>query len=125
MDTQTGRPLSEAELAVLRHILSAPFAGAGQLRQQLAVARVAGNWAPPGSPSIDIFVPAAGAAADVPDGPAPVAAQVIDGNGNYLGELLLWVTGGRISGLEYSWVTDEVPSRLPDTSWIQLTPASV
>lgn len=122
MDTQTGRPLSEAELAVLNHILSAPFPGAAELRSQLAAATVIRNWEPAGSPSIDIFVPAAQPTAPVPDGPVPVAAQVLDAAGDYLGELLLWVTDGRISGLEYSWVTDDPPARLPDTRLVRLTP---
>jgi hypothetical protein len=123
MGTQTGRPLTEAERAVVRHILSAPFAGAQELRQQVAAATVVGNWEPAGSPSVDIAVPAGPPTAHLPDGPAPVAAQVVDANGDYLGELLLWVTGGRISGLEYSWVTDEAPDRLPEPSSIRLSPA--
>lgn len=122
MDIQTGRPLNEVELAVLRHILSAPFAGAEQLRQQVAAATVVRNWEPAGSPSVDIAVPAGTPPAHLPDGPAPVAAQVVDADGDYLGELLLWVTDGRISGLEYSWITDEAPDRLPETSWIRLSP---
>jgi hypothetical protein len=59
-------------------------------------------------------------AAELPDGPVPVAAQVIDPDGAYLGELLLWVADGRMSALEYSWVTDEPPTHLPETAWIQL-----
>ena len=123
MDTQTGRPLNQDELAVLRHILSASFPGSSELRQQVAAAKVTRNWEPAGSPSVDIFVPADVPAAPLPDGPVPVAAQVIDGTGEYLGELLLWVTGGRLSGLEYSWVTDEPPARLPEPGMIRLSPA--
>jgi hypothetical protein len=123
MDTQTGRPLSQEELAVLRHILSASFAGAAELRQQLTTATVSGNWEPAGSPSIDIAVPAESPSAHIADGPVPVAAQVIDGTGEYLGELLLWVTGGRLSALEYSWITDEPPSHLPALGMIHLAPS--
>src|SRR5215471_17166134 len=120
MDTQTGRPLSQAELAVLRYIVSAPFPGAAELRRQLEAAKVVRNWEPAGSPSVDIVVPADSPPAALPDGPAPVAAQVIDADGEYLGELLVWITGGRLSALEYSWVTDEPPDRLPETDWIKL-----
>jgi hypothetical protein len=122
MDTQTGRPLTQAELAVLRHILSASFPGAAELRDQITAAKAARNWEPAGSPSIDISVPADAPPAAVPDGPVPVAAQVFDGGGDYLGELLVWVTGGRISGLEYSWITDQPPDRLPETTMIRLSP---
>jgi hypothetical protein len=121
MDTQTSRPLTQAELAVLRHILSASFPGAAELRQQITAARAVGNWEPAGSPSIDISVPGDLPLAPVPDGPVPVAAQVFDDAGDYLGELLVWISGGRISGLEYSWITDEPPDRLPETGMIKLS----
>ena len=122
MDTETGRPLTQAELTVLRHILSASFPGAAEQRDQITVAKAVGNWEPAGSPSVDISVPVDAPPAAVPDGPVPVAGQVFDAGGDYLGELLVWVTGGRISGLEYSWITDQPPDRLPDTNMIRLSP---
>lgn len=120
MDTKAGRPLTEEERGVLHHILSAPFPGAAELREQIAAARVTKNWDPAGSPSIDIFVPADSPKAQVSDGPIPTAAQVVDAEGSYLGELIVWITGGRLSALEYSWVTDEPPARLPEVSWIRI-----
>ncbi len=118
------RPLTDAERNVLLHMLSAPFPGAAELRAQIVHARVIKNWEPAGSPSIDVFVPAGSPRASIPDGLAPVTAQVIDREGSYLGELLLWVVGGKISALEYSWVTDESPDQLPETSWIRVSPPS-
>jgi len=93
-DARNRRPLNEGELAVLRHILPASFPGAGELRRQVAAAKVTRNWAPAGSPSVDILVPADVPAAGVSDGPGPVAAEVIVGTGVHLGALLLWVTDG-------------------------------
>jgi hypothetical protein len=87
------------------------------------LARVVKSWEPAGSPSIDIAVPESAPRAHIPDGPVPVAAHVIDGEGSYLGELLVWVAGGRVSALEYSWVTDEPPDKLPETSWIRVSTA--
>jgi hypothetical protein len=121
LDTQSSRPLSDAERAILWHILSAPAPGTSELRSQISAATVSKHWEPVGSPSVDISVPAETPLAHVADGPIPIAAQVIGTGGDYLGELLVWVTGGRISALEYSWVTDEPPTRLPDPSQIQLS----
>lgn len=121
LDTQSPRPLTDAEQAILRHILSAPAPGAGELRGQIGAATVSKQWEPEGSPSIDISVPTEAPPAHVADGPVPIAAQVIGQDGDYLGELLVWVTGGRLSALEYSWVTDEPPTRLPDPSQVRLS----
>ena len=121
MNTETGRPLTDEERGVLSYIFSAPFPGSAELRGQLAAARVTKNWGPAGSPSIDIFVPADSPQAQMPDGPIPAAAQVVDPDGSYLGELIVWVTSGRISALEYSWITDEPPVRLPEESWIRIS----
>src|ERR1044072_4745006 len=121
MDTRAGRPLTEEERAVLHHILSARFSGAAELRGQIAAARVTKNWDPAGSPSIDIFVPADSPQAQAPDGPIPAAAEVVDCEGSYIGELIVWISAGRLSALEYSWVTDEPPTRLPQISWIRIS----
>lgn len=33
--------------------------------------------------------------------------------------MLVWVTGGLLSGLEYAWVTDELPTEWPDLANIE------
>ncbi|WP_206311716.1 hypothetical protein [Streptomyces sp. DASNCL29] len=44
----------------------------------------------------------------------PATGAVKNSSGELVGELLLWVSGGRLSALECSWYTDEAPTALPD-----------
>ena len=109
----TPRPLNSSERAVLEHILSADFDGASALRGQLDRVEVVATWAAE-SPSIDLVVREPVARASLPDRLVPVDAQVLDPSGEYTGELLVWVEDGAVlAGLEYAWVTDEPPLRLP------------
>jgi hypothetical protein len=48
----------------------------------------------------------------LPNGPFPVRAFVPNRAG-YRGEIILWITDGHLSALEYAWVTDEAPTRWP------------
>jgi hypothetical protein len=119
---ETGRELTDAERGVLSHILKASsFPGAAQLLQQLPAARVTAAWDRE-SPSVDIEVPETAGKADVSDGPVPGRFPVRGSSGAHTGEILLWVTDGRISGLEYAWFTDEPPTHLPDVRAIEILP---
>jgi hypothetical protein len=92
------------------------------LLRQLPEARVTAVWDSE-SPSIDIAVPAvpeSAGKAELPDGPIPGRFPVQGPSGAHIGELLVWVTDGRISGLEYAWFTDEPPSQLPDPQDIEI-----
>ena len=119
--TAIGRPLAEIERRVLAHLLSVDFVGVTELRQQLLRARVAHNWKPDGSPSFDIWIS--------PDSPlssfdgklAPIKARVSSAEEPYIGELILWIANGRLSSLEYSWITDYPPTTLPDPSSIYVS----
>ena len=121
MSEEAGRPLGPSERDVLLHVLSAPFHGAAELRRQVASARVDKHWDSEGSPSVDISVPLGAPPAPVPDGPISVTAHVVDARGDYQGELLVWVSAGHVSALEYAWVTDEPPVRLPEIGRIQVS----
>src|SRR5665647_542122 len=47
--------------------------------------------------------------------PVPNSPSVVDHDGVVIGWLLLWLDdSGYIDCLEYAWVTDEIPTRLPD-----------
>lgn len=48
------------------------------------------------------------------------SGEVSDRDGTPVGEVLLWVAGGWLSGIEYAWYTDERPRSLPDPSRIHL-----
>jgi hypothetical protein len=113
------RDLTRAEREVLEFLLSADFAGADRLRAQIPHCRVVAVWAA-GQPSVDLAVPETVAPAQVPDGEIPAGAEVRDGAGQYVGEVLVWVEGGCLSAIEYAWVTDEAPDRLPDVSSMKL-----
>lgn len=49
---------------------------------------------------------------DVPDGPLPGRVYVPN-KAAYQGEIIVWITDGHVSGLEYAWITDDPPSRWP------------
>jgi hypothetical protein len=54
-----------------------------------------------------------------PDGPIPVRALVRE-DGQDIGELLIWVSAGYLSSLEYAWWTDDPPTVLPTPEQIVL-----
>ncbi|MEV7123468.1 hypothetical protein [Kitasatospora griseola] len=116
------RPLNSAERALLEHLLSAEaeFDGAAELRAQLDRTEVVGPWAP-GSVSVDLRVDEPGRHTG-PSRLAPVGAAVLDGDGEYIGELLLWTDddGRTLSALEYAWVTDDMPTVLPPVEHVRL-----
>jgi hypothetical protein len=59
-------------------------------------------------------VPASGATSPVPGGP-----DVVDDQGKAIGGLILWLDAdGYIDGLEYWWVTDDMPTELPQPSQV-------
>ena len=93
---------SSQERAVIAHILSVEFDGVTQLRSQLGCATARRSWGPEGSPRFDIEVPPGCEPSSFAENLAPVTAEVIDQNGLHEGELLLWVSDGKISALEYA-----------------------
>lgn len=116
------RQLTEHERCVIAYLLSAEFDGAPQLREQLGRASVVRSWTPEGSPSFDISVPKDIGSSSIDSDIAPVVAEVVDSTGSYIGELILWLTDGKLSALEYSWVTKEPPKYLPEISQISISP---
>ncbi|MFC7386332.1 hypothetical protein [Sphaerisporangium rhizosphaerae] len=116
------RQLTKQECDVLEHLLSLEFSGARELRRQLQDAWVTGSWSSDNqSPSINIKVADHLPAAPIPDDIVPVRAIVKSEDGEPAGELILWLTDGKISALEYAWVTDCMPSGLPDVNSIELS----
>ncbi|TWV52748.1 hypothetical protein FRZ03_11115 [Streptomyces misionensis] len=112
-DRPATRPLCPLEQRVLVKLLSAEFPGAQELRNQLAQTRVTRPWGSE-SPSIDLDVPSGVPAAAIEDGIMPATGTVTDDSGERFGELLVWVSGGRLSALEFSWYGDTAPTELPD-----------
>ncbi|MEU1077223.1 MULTISPECIES: hypothetical protein [unclassified Streptomyces] len=110
------RKLNNAERAVLDKILSTPFPGSPELKKQIDVCQVIAQWSED-SVSVDIHpMPEAVPAVGVANGPAPAIGVVQGLPGDELplvGEILVWVAGGYISGIEFTWYGDEMPKQLP------------
>ncbi|MFD4863507.1 hypothetical protein [Streptomyces atratus] len=115
------RSLNAAERAVLEHILASDFTGSSELRSQIGQAEVVATWSP-GSMSVDLRVLEPASRAPLNAGLVPVGAHVLDELGEYVGELLVWIEDGMLAGLEYAWITDEMPAALPTVERIRLTP---
>lgn len=115
---KTTRPLTQHERDVLLHLLSVPLAEVRQLREQAMRATVTGSHCA----SIDLWIPSSVARVSRPDGLLPITADVLDTRGQYTGELILWLKDGRLSSLEYAWVTDLPPTELPPIQSIRVTP---
>lgn len=115
------RPLDHREREVLRLILDAPIPGAAELAAQLDVARVTRHWGR--TPSVDIEVPhSVSPASQVASGVLPIDAEVVDEAGNPVGEILVWIDSGRLSGLEFAWYLEETPDTLPNRDRVIVTP---
>jgi hypothetical protein len=108
------RQMSAEEVAVLTAVVSAR----PELRALLdglagAFVRHSADWI------LDVRARSDAPAVAVPDGPLTVRAFVPHRAG-YRGEVLVWVEGGRLSGLEYAWVTDNPPTRWPRPDEIEV-----
>jgi hypothetical protein len=111
------RRLTNEECAVLLHVLSVPFNGVEELREQVALA----NATKSRGASFEIEVVDAAPRSSFRDRLVPVDAVVIDDEGSILGDILVWVSQGRLSGLEYTWITDQPPRSLPAPTSIRLS----
>jgi hypothetical protein len=112
------RAMSSDEAAVIRSILSRADARAGQLLiADLDGALVANDttWV------LDVKVSNDGDGADLADGPFPAHAFV-PSSAEYQGEVIIWITDGHISGLEYAWVSDDAPTRWPQADEMGVLP---
>jgi hypothetical protein len=108
-DQTNWRPISPEEAGVMRSILSqAGSRRSSPLIADLDGARVANEttWI------LDVKVSNSGEGADLPNGPFPAQAFVPN-SAEYQGEVIIWLTEGHISGLEYAWVSDSPPTRWP------------
>lgn len=114
------RPIAPEESDVVRAVLAASgLANVQSLLEELHGALVTNEttWI------LDMKVTTSGAGVHVPDGPFPVRAFVSD-DGNYRGEIIVWMTDGHVSGLEYAWVSDETPTRWPRQDEMEIVPPS-
>lgn len=105
------RDLHPRERAALNALRTAEFAGVAELRAQADTASAVGE-ALVVDLVVDLSLPAA-----IVGHRIPVQAAV-DGEG-YDGGLILYVDDGRLSGLEYWWVTEEALRQLSCVGGVQ------
>lgn len=59
-----------------------------------------------GPPSmLEVAVPGGASRVALPDGPLPVRVLSVDDQGTPTGEVVVWITDGYLSALEYAWYT--------------------
>lgn len=116
-DSSSQGPMTLSTHAVVLWVLRAlPSQEAAEaLYLQSMVASIAGG--PP--TMLELEVPSSCEPAHIPDGPLPVRAVALDGQGRTVGEVLVWVSNGYLSTVEYAWYTDEAPTELPPTSQLR------
>jgi hypothetical protein len=107
-----GRALSEDENDLIAWLLRRPFPGVETLRAQIPLTRGLGSLQP-ASGSLNLSVAIEAVRAPVPDGPVPGQVWAYGAQGEATGAVVLWVTDGVLSAIEYGWVTDQAPTSLP------------
>lgn len=101
---------------LLAHLTEPLGAASKALRQQANLATVVHYSAT----MIDVAVPSDADAVELPDGPIPSRALVYDEE-QVVGELLVWVRGGRLVGLEQAWYTDDPPLAWPPLESVRVS----
>ncbi len=110
--------MSPEEAGVVRSILSqADIRHSGPLIADLDGALVANEttWI------LDVKVSNKDEGADLPNEPFPAQAFVPNSM-EYQGEVIIWITDGHVSGLEYAWVSDNGPTRWPRVYEMEIVP---
>lgn len=105
---------------LVRHLLAgSEFTGRNELLAQVTRLRVVGGPVIMLNLAVDFrFGPL-----PRPEGPIPGVDDVYDDSGQSVGTLLLWVSAGYLSALEFAWWTDAIPQHLPLPSDVRRQPA--
>lgn len=117
----TGGPSDDTVTQQVRDLLAkvlreADFPGSRELLQQASRVKVIGGPIT----MLDLRCIDAPAASAFADGPVPLSMLVSDSAGNPIGELLIWVEQGYLSGLEFAWWTDDAPDEIPTTDQVKV-----
>jgi hypothetical protein len=115
--TALDRPLTEYEDAALRWILwLEDFPAAHDLRAQVPHVRATFGRTTELQLEVIDAEPAL-----VPDGILPVDALVVGDDEEPIGFISVWVQGGYLASIEYSWFTDDMPRVFPSADRLRLT----
>lgn len=114
---EPGGPLPPELLALVAYIAS-PLGATGRIiATQAAAATVLVD-----SPTmLDVQVAANAPRIPLANGPIPVDAIVLDEAERLTGEILVWIEGGMLIGIEQAWYTDEPPTGWPPRARVRLT----
>ncbi len=109
------RPLSGGERLLLDGLLAHDFPGAPELREQVMLA-LAIPGCGCGCGTIDFVLdPGVEVPVSTAESPVPVEGDVLDGDGEVVGGLLLFLKAGRLGGLEvFSYGHGPLPLPDPD-----------
>lgn len=103
--------------ALVAHLVSRLGPTAPLIERQAAAAIVIVD-----SPTmLDLEVPESVQPVPMDDGPLPGSAIVYDDAERPVGEILVWVEKGRLTGLEQAWFTDEPPTQWPLPADVRLS----
>lgn len=115
-DTQNWRSISPDVAAIISSIIAeSGLPGTDNLLAGLPKAVMA----PQTAWILDIKTPASPAANEFSDGPFPARAFV-PSSAEYQGEVIIWISQGRVSGVEYAWITDTMPTRWPRPDEVEI-----
>ena len=109
------RDLDLAARAILSKIVDSAPQDRDSLRCQVSHTRVAG-----GPITMLALEAATGPRLNLPDGPLPLRAEVRAQTGQPIGEIIVWISDGRLSALEFAWWTDQPPTQLPPQAHVHL-----
>lgn len=107
-----GRALTKPEADLVRWLLRPDFPGVAALRKQIPKTRALGSWHPDWI-SLNLTVAKDAIPSEFAEGPVPGEVWAYDAEGHATGTVLLWVSDGFLSAIEFGWVTDEPPTALP------------
>jgi hypothetical protein len=91
------------------------FPGAEELRAQVPHVRAISGR----TTELDLEVEA-GQPAPVADGILPVGAFVVGADDDVIGSLSVWVKGGYLAAIEYSWFNVPMPTQFPSVDRLRL-----
>lgn len=110
-----GRQLSLREQSVLDWVLSDPTLEAGRhLRAQVPHARVVSEMS-----TFLVLTVSSASPAVVLDGSLPIETIVLSPTNELAGFIVIWVTSGFLSGLDYAWLTFDPPDDFPSPDRLQ------
>jgi hypothetical protein len=103
------RSLTQAEARLLHKILQG--SGASEmLVEQIQHARVTGDST---ATFLRLAMRGGQPASGVRDGPL-TGRYPVGNQGQVLGEIIIWLRGGWLAGVEFAWVTDASPAGMPN-----------